>query len=112
LFPLDIAVMLARRIARGETTGFVAAVIGYLARRSGAPMRYLLARDDQITANAQNEQGSPRTVRSPEPAGIMVAPPGRTAAEPEAAMPWSGSPVSENGRNGRIRPVICTSFTH
>lgn len=50
MFPLDIAVMLARRIARGETTGFVAAAIGYLARRSEAPMRYLLARDDQITA--------------------------------------------------------------
>lgn len=71
------AVMLARRIARGETAGFVAAAMGYLVRRSEAPMRYLLARDDQFTANAQNEQSSPRTVRSPEPASIMVAPPPR-----------------------------------
>ena len=71
------AVMLARRIARGETAGFVAAAMGYLARRPEAPVRYVLARDDQITANAQNEQGSPRTVGSPEPASVMVAPPSR-----------------------------------
>ena len=71
------AVMLARRIARNETAGFVATAMGHLARRSEAPMRYLLVRDDQITADAQNEQSSPHTVRSPEPASIIVAPPSR-----------------------------------
>jgi peptidoglycan/LPS O-acetylase OafA/YrhL len=83
------AVFVARRIARGETGGFVRGAISYLTRLTAEFTQHLIVRDHESSANTRSEQDFPGAVRS-EAASIVPAP----ASRPVGQIGWGNGPAA------------------